>query len=178
MRITLFLLSIVLSSSFIVHEKGLDSQKSGVSFSINNMIFNTVEGSFKNFKGEVEFDINKPESSSFKIQIPVASIDTENEDRDKHLLAKKYFDAEKYPFIEFNSTFVNKTAEGFDITGNLKIKGLIKAFTIPFTSEKTKDGFLLKGQFEIDRYDFKVGPSGSFGMGREVSLKINCFLKN
>tara|TARA_R110002124_G_scaffold102597_3_gene250813 strand:- start:288 stop:833 length:546 start_codon:yes stop_codon:yes gene_type:complete len=150
--------------------------KSKISFSISNMIVNTVEGSFTDFSGEVFFDINKMENSRFQIKIPVASIDTDNEERDKHLMAEDYFYKDKFPYAVFTSSFVNKTAEGFDITGKLSVRGESKTITIPFSYTKTSDGYLLKGEYEIDRYDFKIGDKGSFLMGRDVDLEIQCYI--
>ncbi len=178
MRIVLVGSAIVLSSLLFILNQKIDSQKSTVTFSISNLFVNTVEGSFRNFEGEASFDIENPEKSSFKIKIPVSSINTENEDRDKHLQAEEYFHSEKFPFVEFNSTFVNKTAEGIDISGMLKIKGVTKEFTIPFNSEKTKEGYHLTGKLEIDRFDFNVGSEGSFSMGRKVELGIDFYIKN
>lgn len=176
--------SLFLISAFLLSHVGglkpetLDKSKSSVSFSISNLYVNTVEGSFSDFTGKVVFDAQKPENSTFKIKIPVSSIDTENKDRDKHLQAEEYFNSEKFPYIIFTSSFVKKTALGLDITGNLSIKGVSKKFTIPFTYSKNDGGYLLKGNFELDRYDFKVGSDGSFSMGIEVNLKIDCYIKS
>ena len=156
----------------------IDTDKSRANFSISNMKIGSVLGSFSEFSGTSNFDTRDITKSSFEISIPVSSIDTKNPKRDAHLQAEEYFNAGVHPNITFKSAFVNPTAIGLDITGKLNIKGTEKTVTIPFRYETTEEGYLLKGNFVLDRYDFKVGGKGSFAMGREVKLEILCYLKN
>lgn len=165
-------------SSAILSAQTIDSEKSKVNFSISNMKWRTVEGSFSKFSGTANFNDKDLAKANFEISIPVSSIDTDNSKRDKHLQAEEYFNSAKYSNITFKSTFVNATATGIDITGKLTIKGVSKTVTIPFKYETTSNGYLLKGDLELDRYDYKVGSDGTFAMGRKVQLEILCYLKN
>lgn len=178
MGFLLFCGAMILSSAYKVPKQTIDSAKSSISFSISNLYVNTVEGNFMGFEGDVKLDLKNLGNSSFEIKIPVSNINTENKDRDNHLQAEEYFNSSKFPFIIFTSTNVISTAKGLDISGKLNIKGITKTITIPFKYETTKEGYLLIGNFQVDRYDFKVGSEGSFGMGRMVDLKIQCLIKN
>ncbi|MEY3682866.1 MAG: hypothetical protein RLZZ289_1400 [Bacteroidota bacterium] len=95
--------------------------------------------------------------SKLSFKIKVASINTGNGLQNKHARAEEWFDAEKYPYIEFNSSRIEKTPEGFKAIGKLQIKGESKEVTIPFTFTKkgTKGTFIAK--FSVNRNDFGVG---------------------
>jgi polyisoprenoid-binding protein YceI len=143
---------------------------SKVKFEIGNMGFKTVEGSFSNIQGDIQFNSNNVNESSFNVCIPVNTVNTENEKRDEHLLADDFFHQEKYPNICFVSTKISKTKEGFVAEGTLSIKGIEQTVSIPFTySDKTYNGSL-----ELERLDYGLGPNGGFMIAKTVTLSIYC----
>jgi polyisoprenoid-binding protein YceI len=85
------------------------------------------------------------------------------------LQKENYFNAEKYPTINFTSTSV---AAG-NVTGNLTIKSVTKEINIPYTVTPSGDGYVFQGNFSINRKDFGVG-GGSVVLSDhvDVSLKI------
>lgn len=146
---------------------------SGVTFEVGNMKINTVEGSFKGMKGEVNFDPNDLKNSSFEVTIDAATVDTDNGKRDEHLKNEDFFEVEKYPTIQFKSdAVVRSKKEGYHIAkGKLTMHGVTKAVKIPFTY---KNG-IFEGTLKINRFDYKVGAEyGTFTISEEVSVKIKC----
>lgn len=83
-------------------------------------------------KGTFTLDAADPSKSSFKVEIPVANIDTHNEKRDAHLKSPDFFNAKQYPTLSFQSTSVSK-GEGnmLNLTGDLTIHGVTKSITVP-----------------------------------------------
>lgn len=75
----------------------VDKAHSNVKFNITHMVVSEVEGSFKLFDGSMEH--SKPDFSDAKLnfKVDVASVDTDNENRDKHLKGDDFFNAEKIP---------------------------------------------------------------------------------
>ena len=142
--------------------------KSTVQFTVSNFGVNTVEGSFADVKGTVNFDQAHPAKAEIDVHVAVNTISTGIAERDEHLQESEYFHAEKYPFIKFKSTSVSKTKSGVLLKGTLTIKGISKAIVVPATY--TQKG--LTCNFTIDRYDFKVGSSGSFAIGRDVAVAV------
>ena len=69
-------------------------------------------GKFNTFSGTVEYDGKDAKKWATKAVIDVNSIDTANEKRDGHLKSPDFFDAAKYPTIEFASTKVTGWKEG------------------------------------------------------------------
>ncbi|MDX2051788.1 MAG: YceI family protein [Polyangiaceae bacterium] len=108
----------------------IDASHSRVSFSVPHMVVSEVEGNFREFKGKVELDEADPTKSSVDFSIPVSSINTDNADRDKHLKSADFFDAEKFPNIDFKSSKISKAGSGYKIAGNLTIRGITKPVTL------------------------------------------------
>lgn len=150
----------------------LNIEKSYVEFKVSNIKVNSVSGTFKGMKGNVQFDPNNIQKARFDVCVDASTINTENKKRDDHLKTADYFDTEKYPNICFKSNAVTKTNLGYSTTGTLTLHGVSKVVTIPFVlKDKT-----LSGTFKINRLDYKVGDSGTFMVGNEVTLNIICLL--
>ena len=58
-------------------------------------------GTFGGLKGTVAFDENDLAASKFDVTIDVATINTGNGMKNNHAKSAKWFDAEKYPTIDF-----------------------------------------------------------------------------
>lgn len=123
-------------------------------------------GVFNDLKGSIVFDENDLGASKFDVTIDVNSINTGNGMQNKHAVSKKWFDAETYPTIKFTSTSVFKGSTGLMTKGILDMHGVQKEITIPFTIEKTSAGATFKGNFDVNRNDWKIGEPG--GTASEV----------
>ena len=156
--------------SFKTYAQNINSDASFVEFSISNMKFKTVEGTFKGMKGEVKFDIDDLVNSSMNVCISSASVNTGNEKRDEHLRKDDFFNCEKYPDICFKSTSITKEENGFIVSGEMSLHGITKQVEIPFNYSNNT----FKGSFKINRKDYGVGGNGTFMVGDEVTLNITC----
>jgi len=82
-------------------------------------LFSTIVGRFTGYEGRIEGG----EEPSFAGTIRVASISTDNDQRDAHLRSPDFLDAEPHPEIRFRSTAVEPTGEdAFRVRGELTIK--------------------------------------------------------
>jgi len=104
----------------------LDPTHSSVEFSVKHMMMTTVRGRFKELKATLTGDRDHPDEAGVEAAIEAASIDTGVADRDGHLRAADFFDAERFPQITFRSTRVEDapTREGdrFRVIGDLTIR--------------------------------------------------------
>ncbi|MFK7810674.1 MAG: YceI family protein [Saprospiraceae bacterium] len=125
-----------------------------------------VTGIFKTMSGDIQFDENNLEASKFSTSIDVASINTGNGMKNKHAVSKKWFDAEKYPAITFNSSKFSKTDTGYEVIGELEIHGTKKEISIPFTFHDNT----FHGAFNVNRLDYGIGTMK--GMSKKVSNEI------
>jgi len=120
-----------------------------------------VSGVFKEMSGTIVFDVTKLSSSKFDLKIKVESISTGNGIQNKHARGDEWFDADKYPNIEFVSSKIEKTDAGYKAIGKLEIHGVKKDFSIPLTFVKKGNKGTFVAKFSIDRTDFGVGKKGN-----------------
>ena len=109
-------------------------------------------GQFSGLKGTVSFDPNDLANSKFDATIDVATINTGNGMKNTHAKSEKWFDAEKYPAIQFTSSTITKVSSGYEAKGVLNMHGVQKDVVIPFTF----DDNVFKGSFTINRLDYNI----------------------
>ena len=109
----------------------VDAAHTSVTFGVRHMMVSTVRGEFQKVSGSVTLDKKNPSQSKVEVDIDVASINTRDEKRDGHLRSADFFDAAQFPKITFRSTKVTqKSAEDFEVTGELSIHGVTKPVTL------------------------------------------------
>lgn len=91
--------------------------------------FSKVRGSFKQFEGSIHVGESVVDSS-VTVTIDAASIDTGVADRDAHLRSADFLDVENHPTLEFASTSVRETGSGYQVTGDLTIRGVTRSVTL------------------------------------------------
>ncbi|MFZ9550126.1 MAG: YceI family protein, partial [Bacteroidia bacterium] len=76
----------------------VDASHSKLGFSVTHLMVSETEGKFKIYQGSVESKSeNDFTDSKIEFSADVASINTEDENRDGHLKSADFFDATKYP---------------------------------------------------------------------------------
>jgi len=131
----LFVVFISLSGFALTTSAGdkyaLDPVHTSVSFRIKHLGVTNVHGRFNDVSGMLSFDEASPENFSIVIQVKTASVYTANTTRDNDLRSPNFFDAEKYPLIEFKSTSVTIVdAETYDVRGDLNLHGVIRPLKV------------------------------------------------
>src|SRR4051812_19290044 len=120
----------------------IDPIHSEIKFKVKHLVVSTVTGSFKSFSGKVEAE--NPDFSDAKIsfEADVASVTTNNEQRDGHLQTADFFDAANHPKMTFISkSIVKKSDSEYSVTGDLSIRGNVKEVTLNVTYNGTILGF-------------------------------------
>lgn len=177
-----FVLALMLFVPAIHAEKWtVDVAHSSVNFTVRHMVISKVNGVFKDFSGDITFSEMDFENSSVTFTVDMASIDTDNENRNGHLKSPDFFDVEKFPTMDFKSKKVIKgQGNKFQLIGDLTIKGVTKEVTfdcefggiINLPEEKAKAGF--SAETTINRQDFKVEWSKTLdGGGLVVSDNVD-----
>lgn len=139
----------------------IDPAHSAVEFKVRHLLSKTG-GKFKDFEGQFNFDEKKPETSSGKMTIKVASLDTGVQKRDDHLKSPDFFDVQKFDTIKFESKKFKKAgANKFKLEGDLTMRGITKpvTFDVEFLGTIEKDPFGMKrssftATATINRKDF------------------------
>jgi polyisoprenoid-binding protein YceI len=109
----------------------VDPTHSHIEFAVRHLMISTVKGSFAEVSGTLIGDESDLDHASIELTIPVAGIDTHENQRDGHLRSADFFDSEHYPAITFRSTsIVRADSDKFTVTGNLTIRGVSKPITL------------------------------------------------
>src|SRR5665213_755374 len=108
----------------------LDQSHSQVSFSARHLMVTKVRGRFPVTAGKLEISAD-PTQSHVEATIDAAAVDSGDPKRDEHLRSADFFDADKYPTINFTSTKVTDKGDGeFTLEGELTVTGNTHAVTL------------------------------------------------
>ena len=156
----------------------IEPAHSEVGFTVRHLGLSKVRGRFNTFGGTVTV-AEDPSRSSVEATIDLASVDTNNEDRDNHLRSTDFFDTESHPTMTFRSTEVGETS----LTGELTINGVTRPVSLDLEFhgvtvdgyETTRAGFSAAGQ--ISRADYGIdfnAPLGMDGMliGDKITIEL------
>lgn len=165
----------------------LDKAHSNVRFTITHNVVSELDGAFTTFDGSLEHTKADYSDAKISFTIEVSSINTHNENRDKHLKSADFFDAEKYPQIKFESTAFKPVGDKkYKLEGNLTVKDITKpvSFDVTYggsinTQRGAKAGF--KAKTVINRFDYnlkwdRATEAGGLVVGKDVEVTINAEL--
>ena len=108
----------------------VDPTHSSIGFQAKHMMISKVKGHFDRFNSELDINPEDLSGGSIQFEVEIASINTNNEDRDNHLRSADFFDAETHPTMKFVATDIkNVDDDEYKITGDLSIRGVTKPVT-------------------------------------------------
>jgi polyisoprenoid-binding protein YceI len=162
-----------------------DPNHSGVSFKVRHLGLTNVRGRFNGVDAWLEVGEDLP-STRFGATIDIATIDTNQADRDAHLLSTDFFSAEQHPTMTFASTAIRDLgSDEYEADGDLTINGITKPVTlaVEFTGSTTHpgdgklhSGFIATAQVLRDDFgiDFNM-PLGvdRFALGKKIDVEID-----
>ncbi|MHB0777187.1 YceI family protein [Halomonas sp. WWR20] len=118
------------AADYVIDTEG---QHAFVQFKISHLGYSYVLGTFPDFSGNFTYDPESPEDSSVNATIQVDSLDSDNAERDKHILSDDFLNASEYPEATFESTGFESTGDGDgegELTGDLTLHGETQPITI------------------------------------------------
>jgi polyisoprenoid-binding protein YceI len=159
----------------------VDPTHSSVEFQVKHMGIATVRGRFASFEGTLTVGDDAQASGT----VEVASVDTNEGQRDDHLRSPDFFDAESHPQISFRSTAIAATGDDeFEVTGDLTIHGVTNPVTLqgevtgsdvdPWGNERV--GLEVRGQLSRGDYGMKFNQalgSGNMLVADKVKLSLD-----
>ena len=107
----------------------LDPAHSSIEFVARHLMVTKVRGGFGSFSGTIEIADN-PTESVIDIEVDMGSVTTGSSDRDGHLTSPDFFDVENHPKMTFVSTSIIDKGDGYQVTGDLTVKGVTKPMTL------------------------------------------------
>lgn len=135
--------------------------QSSVAFVIKQMGV-PVEGQFRKFDAQVQFDPAKLATSRIGFTVDVGSATMGSKEADAEMPKAVWFNAPKFPQAVFQSSSIKALGGGkFEVAGKLSIKGNSRDVVVPVTLAQTGSGAALAttatGTLAIARLAFKVG---------------------
>jgi polyisoprenoid-binding protein YceI len=157
----------------------VDGVHSSVMFKISHMGVANFMGRFNEIGGTYAFDPEDLATATFDVMISAASIDSNNDRRDRHLKSPDFFNVAEHPELRFRSKLVKVFGKDMmRVSGDLTMHGVTKPITADMkligvgeTAQGFKSGF--EATFTIKRTDFGMDTyvaSGGLGDAVEVTV--------
>lgn len=166
----------------------IDPAHTSVTFSVRHLM-SKVRGRFSDVDGQIVIG-QALASCSVEASIPTVSVDTGTQMRDDDLRSTRFFDAARFPFMEFASTEITGEGTRLTLVGDLTIRDVTRpvAIDVEFlgldeTGLQGEPRIGLSGRTTLRRSDFNVGdaPVGGskvvIGDTVTVELDIEAFLE-
>jgi polyisoprenoid-binding protein YceI len=162
-----------------------DPNHSSVTFKVRHLGLTNVRGRFNGVESWLEVGADLSDTK-FGATIDIASIDTNQADRDAHLRSTDFFAADAHPTMTFTSSAIRESAgDEYEADGDLTINGVTKPVTlsVEFTGAtvhpgdgKVHSGFIATAQVLRDDFgiDFNM-PLGidKFALGKKIDVEID-----
>jgi polyisoprenoid-binding protein YceI len=162
----------------------VDAAHSSVTFQVRHLGLTNVRGRFDRFDAGLDVGSTLDEVS-VSASVDLASVNTNQPDRDAHLRSTDFFSVETNPAMTFTSTSVSGAGEDYELSGDLTINGVTRPVTFDVELHGTQEfpadgslraGFELTGQ--IKRSDFGIDFGLALGadkvaLGDKVKIAID-----
>jgi polyisoprenoid-binding protein YceI len=176
----------------VTHEMGLipgrwavDSLHSSVLFSIRHLGLAKVRGRFDRFDTTLEVGPTLAETN-VAAAIDLASINTNNADRDAHLRSTDFFSTDEQPEMHFVSRGIRPAGEVWEMQGEVTLNGRTRPLTLhvefngvqEFPGQNTRHaGFSATGSLRRSEFGIEFGllPIGmdTLALGDEVKIELD-----
>ena len=168
--------------SYTVGTWKLDPTHSELSFTVRHLAISKVRGTFERFDVTIVTAAD-PKDSTVEATIDIASVNTNQKDRDAHLRTSDFFLVDEHPTATFRSTDFSVDGDDFTVTGDLTLRGVTKSVVLKGEFGgvvtdgygQTKAG--ASASTKINRHDFGVSwnaalEAGGFTLGDDVTLNF------
>lgn len=144
-----------------VAQQKLNPTQSDVSFTFKQMGV-PVDGKFKKFDAQINFDAAKLDTSKVTFTVDIASTTIGDPATDAELPKSTWFNTSKFPQAIFVSNSIKALGAGkYEAVGKLSVKGIAQDVVVPITMTQTGAGAAAVttaiGSFAIKRLTFKIG---------------------
>lgn len=161
----------------------LDPSHSSANFMARHLMVAKVRGRISDLSATITI-ADDPLQSSVEAVLQVASLTTNDDQRDAHLKNPDFLDVEQFPVITFRSTSVRRDGDDFVVVGDLTIRDVTRSIELEVEFEGvsadpwggTRAGF--SAEAEINRKDFGMEwnvalEAGGLLVGEKVKLQLD-----
>ena len=154
---------------------GIRNDRSVLSFVYKQMGV-PMEGHFKKFDMQLNFDPAEPTAAMAMLNVDLASIDTGSQEADDEVAGKAWFNTRAFPQARFISTRVKVLGGNrYEVSGTMSVKGRTQNISVPFSFNPQGNTAVIEGAFVFKRADFAIGEGmwADFGtVANEIQIKF------
>lgn len=163
------------ASAHAIEYNAVQVNKSSIQFAYKQMGV-SVDGHFKKFGGQLNFDPAKPTAAKASFDIDLGSIDVGAPEGNQEVAGKPWFNTKAFPTARFESGNVKALGGNrYEVAGKLTIKGKTQDVVVPATFTPQGNTGVFDGSFTLKRADFAIG-EGSWAkfdiVANEVQVKF------
>jgi polyisoprenoid-binding protein YceI len=176
----------------VAHELGLrpgrwaiDYPHSAVLFSIRHLGLAKVRGRFDRFEASLDVGPTLAETR-VEATVDLASINTNNADRDAHLRSTDFFSTDEHPEMHFVSQGIRPAGEEWQLQGELTLNGRTRPLSLEVEFNGVQEfpgqgkrhaGFSATGSLRRSEFGIEFGllPIGmdTLALGDEVKIELD-----
>ena len=164
----------------------IDPVHTTAGFAVRHLVVSKVRGHLGRVTGTLHLDEKDRTRSTVEATVDLTGIDTDNEERDRHLRSADYLDTRRYPTLTFRSKkVVAQGADRFVVTGDLTLRGVTREVELVVEGSatpvrdpwgKTRLGGEIRTTLERDAFGIgrqSVVEGGGLVMGNDVEVTID-----
>ena len=146
------------AASAVAAEMHLLPAQSEITFTSRQMGV-PVQGRFRSFESDVDFDPAHPEAARIALRIALASVTIGTADTEAELAKPGWFDTRRFPTATFVATALRPSgpAGSYEVAGKLTLKGTSRDIAVPLTLQQTGAYTTASGSFVLRRSDWRIG---------------------
>jgi len=133
-------------------------------------------GNFGKFSTDLVYDEKDLAAGKLEVTVQVASLQTQDNDRDETLKSADMLDTAKFPTAHYSAGSLARNARGgIEAVGKLTLHGVTRDLRVPLQIRNTAGGLEISGDLSIKRLDFGVGQGdwkSTEWVGDEVKLQF------
>jgi polyisoprenoid-binding protein YceI len=134
-------------------------------------------GVFREFTATIDFDPDRPEAGRLGGIVETGSIETGDAQNDTYILG--FLEVEAFAEARFESTAIERTADGYRATGDLTVKDITEPATLDFTFTTTLASGAptgrarISGRMTVNRFDYDIASElDTIQAGQDVVVLI------
>lgn len=131
-----------------------------------------LPGEFREFDVKLDLDPDDPGDAILRVVVDLHGADMGDPEMNDILFDAQWLAVDKHGEAEFSSDAVTETSTGaYSAVGTLRLKGIERPVTVPFTWERSGESATMQGELELRRTDFDVG-TGEWSTEESIGLDV------
>lgn len=157
-----FLCVLPTSMSWAVEYGSLVSERSSIRF-VSKQMGVPVDGGFRRFSGQLNFDPAHPEAAKARIEVELASVDAGSVEANEEAVGKDWFFVRQFPTARFDVRHVKALGKNqYEVQGTLTIKKVAQDMVAKASFHEEAGLGFFTGSFILRRLAFGIG-EGAWG---------------